>query len=182
MRGSKWYALYVRSHHEKCVSAQLESKHFDVFLPLSVSRRKWADRWKTLDLPLFPGYVFCQFDPLKRAAVLATSGVIDMVRFGNELAPIREDEIEAIRLVVSSSLDTEPYAGLVEGQRVMIIDGPLRGVAGTLIEIRKKLRFVVSVDLLQRSVLVEIEREWAVPCGPNRFAFEATALNSSARS
>jgi transcription antitermination factor NusG len=138
-----------------------------------MARRKWADRWKNLALPLFPGYVFCHFDAVKRARVLATSGVIDVVRFGNELIPIEDIEIEAIRLVVNSSLTTEPYASLGRGQRVMMIDGPLRGITGTLIEIRKKLRLVVSVELLQRSVLVEVEREWAVPCEPNRLVFQA---------
>ncbi|MCU1335682.1 MAG: transcriptional activator RfaH [Bryobacterales bacterium] len=162
----KWYALYVRSHHEKNVFAQLEAKQYNAFLPLYLARQKWADRWKTLPLPLFPSYVFCCFDATKRSPVLATPGVIGVVRFGSGPAPVDNNEIEAIRLITKSALLTEPYLGLVRGQRVKIVDGPLSGIAGTLTEIRKRPRLVVSVELLQRSVLVEIEREWAVPYEP----------------
>jgi transcription antitermination factor NusG len=174
----QWYALYVRSHHEKNVSAQLEGKSYEVFLPLYWARHRWADRWKTLSLPLFPSYVFCRFDPNARSSVLATTGVIDVVRVGTEPAPIETREIDAIRLITKSSLLTEPYAGLVRGQRVMMIAGPLSGLTGTLIEIRKRPRLVISVELLHRSVLVEVERDWAVPCEPAKVMQNAGALRT----
>lgn len=161
----RWFALHVRSRHEKVVQAQLAAKQEQVFLPLYTARHKWADRLKTVSLPLFPGYVFCRFDVSRRSTVLATSGVIDIVRSGAEPAPIDTGEIEAIQRVVQSPLYSEPYGGLAAGQCVMMSVGPLAGLKGTLITIRRDLRLILSVELLQRSVMVEIEREWVVPCG-----------------
>src|ERR1017187_4705848 len=166
----RWYALHVRSRHEKSVFAQLNAKHQLAFLPLYTSKHRWADRWKAVSLPLFPGYVFCQLDIAYRTSVLATSGVIDIVRSGTVPAPIETAELEAIQAVVNSPLPTRPHAGLVEGERVVMTDGPLQGLAGVVIEVRKNPRLVLSVQLLQRSVLVEIKREWATPIMPIRSA------------
>jgi transcription antitermination factor NusG len=125
-----------------------------------------VDRWKTVCLPLFPGYVFCRVDPVALSGVLATSGVIDVVRIGPRPEPVDTGEIEVIRMVVNSNLAAEPHPALVRGQRVTVGGGPLRGVTGVLLEVRKGLRLAVSVELLHRSVIVEIERDWAVPCEP----------------
>jgi len=160
----RWYVLYVRSRHEKSVKAQLDARQEVTLLPLYSARHKWADRLKTVSLPLFPGYVFCRFDVDHRSTILATSGVIDVVRMGADPVPLPDSEIEAIQRVVTSPLLTEPYAGLVQGQKVIMSGGPLTGIAGKLIEIKKNLRLVVSVELLNRSILVEIERDWVVPC------------------
>jgi transcription antitermination factor NusG len=159
-----WYALHVRSRHEKTVHAQLEAKDQDVFLPLYSVRNKWADRWRTVCLPLFPGYVFCRFAVVARSSVLATSGVIDVVRVGSEPAAIENSEIEAVQLIVNAQVAAEPYSDLVQGQRVMLTDGPLSGLTGTLKSTRNTVRLVVSIELLCRSVLVEIDRDWVVPC------------------
>ena len=162
----RWYALYVRSRHEKSVSAQLETKDYEVFLPLYRVRHRWADRWKTVSLPLFPGYVFCRFDAATRSPVLGTSGVIDVIRMGGEPAPVETSEIEAVRLAVNSPLSVEPHASLVRGQRVTVRGGPLKGLAGTLLDVRKTIRLAISVELLCRSVVVEIERDWVAPYEP----------------
>jgi transcription antitermination factor NusG len=161
--GGSWYALYVRSRREKNVHTLLEAKQHEAFLPLFHSRHKWADRWKTVSLPLFPGYVFCRFEPESRPCVLATSGIIDVVRLGSEPAPIDPTEMLAIQRIASSPLMTEPYAGLIKGCQVSMRGGPLSGVTGTLLEVQKRCRLVVSIELLGRSVLVEIDRDWAVP-------------------
>jgi transcription antitermination factor NusG len=161
-----WYALHVRSRHEKSVAAQLEAKRSEVFLPLYQTRSRWADRWKTVELPLFPGYVFCRFAPAERSLIRATSGLIDIVRVAGEPAPVETGEIEAIRAVVNSSLSIEPYPDLVAGQSVVMAQGPLCGLVGVLTEIRKSLRLVVSIELLRRSVLVEVDRDWAIPTEP----------------
>jgi transcription antitermination factor NusG len=158
-----WYALRVRPRHESRVYDQLQSKDCDAFLPRYTSRRKWADRWKTLRLPLFPGYVFCQFEPPERMRVLTTPGVIDVVRTGNDPAPVDPIEIDAIRRIESSELTAEPYPSLARGQRVVVIGGPLTGVGGVLVQVRSGYRLVISVELLQRSVQVEIERGLVAP-------------------
>jgi transcription antitermination factor NusG len=161
---TSWYALYVRSRHEKSVCAQLEAKQHNVFLPLYTVRNKWADRWKAVSLPLFPGYVFCRFDIASRGKILATSGLIDVVRAGPEPCAIADSEIEKIQLVINSSLSVEPYPALVKGQHVKMTEGPLIGLVGTLATIRNRSRLVVNVELLGRAVLVEIDRDWVVPC------------------
>lgn len=164
MSEGDWHALYVRSRHEKSVWGQLEAKAHEVFLPLYNTRHKWADRWKTVSLPLFPGYVFCRFNTHKRSSVLATSGVIDVVRVGFEPAAIDPSEIEAIQRVVDSQLPAESHPDLIQGEAVTMNQGPLKGLTATVIEVRNSLRLVVSIELLRRSVLVEIDRDWVVPC------------------
>ena len=160
----RWYALWVRSRYEQKVAAQLNGRQHEVFLPLYSARHKWADRWKTVSLPLFPGYIFSRFDVAKRSSVLSATGVIDIVRIGTEPAEIDPCEIEAVQAVVKSSLFAEPYPHLVKGQRVIVRGGPLNGVLGTLVEVRNSLRLVVSVELLNRSVSVEVDRDWVAPC------------------
>ena len=161
--GKRWFALYVRPRHEKAVSSQLEGRQQETFLPLYRTRNKWADRWKTVSLPLFPGYVFCRFDMAYRSSILGVPGIVDVVRLGSEPAPIDPEELEAIRLVVNSGAYAEPYPHLVRGQRVLMRGGPFSGLTGTLTEVRNSLRLVLCVELLCRSVLVEIDRDWVVP-------------------
>lgn len=164
----RWYALRVRSRHENLVFAQLVAKRHEAFLPSYNARHKWADRWKTVSLPLFPGYLFCRFGAAARTSVMTTTGVVDLVRNGSQPASIDTSEIDAIRAAVNSPLFTEPYAGLVKGQGIVVTDGPLAGLTGQLVEIRKNLRLVLSVELLNRSVLVEIDRDWVATRAPVR--------------
>lgn len=161
---AQWYALYVRSRHENNVAAQLEGRRYPVFLPVYQARHRWTDRWKVICQPLFPGYVFCHFDQGARRDVITTSGVVDIVRNGSELAPIHESEIEVIKQTLDSKLPLTPHPSLVMGQRVVMRGGPLKGIRGTLMEFRNGVRLVISVELLQRSVLVEIDNAWAAPC------------------
>lgn len=175
---TRWYALRVRSRHEKIVHAQLLAKEQDAFLPLYSTRRRWADRWKVVLLPLFPGYVFCRLDGAGRHTVLATSGVVELVKVGSAPAPIEDSEIETVRLIIKSQTSVEPYPGLVQGQSVMIAGGPLAGLSGILAEIRDRPRFVVCVEILCRSVLAEVNREWVIPlrdpkAAPAGWAFAA---------
>jgi transcription antitermination factor NusG len=155
--------LYVRPRHEKTVCSQLEANQRETFLPLYRVRNKWADRWKTVSLPLFPGYVFCRFDISYRASVLSASGIVDVVRLGSDPAPVETEQIETIRSIVNSAAYAEPYPHLVKGDRVLMRGGPFTGITGTLMEVRNSLRLVVSVELLCRSVLVEIDRDWVAP-------------------
>lgn len=164
----RWYALRVRSRHENLVFAQLVAKRHEAFLPSYSARHKWADRWKTVTLPLFPGYLFCRFGAAERTSVLTTTGVVDVIRTGSQPAPIDGTEIDAIRVAVNSPLFKEPYAGLIKGQGIVVTGGPLAGLTGQLVEIRKNLRLVLSVELLNRSVLVEIDRDWVAPRAPVR--------------
>jgi len=161
-----WYAVHVRSRYEKAVASVLHSKGYECFLPLYKSRRPWSDRIKTFVLPLFPGYLFCRFDVLKRLPILVTPGVLFIVGTGKALLPVKDSEIAALQSIVKSGLQTEPWPFLQVGQRVRIERGSLKEVEGILVTLKKPHRLVVSVMLLQRSVAVEIDEHWARPVEP----------------
>jgi transcription antitermination factor NusG len=146
-------------------STLLKSRGYEEFLPLYRARRKWSDRLKSVDLPLFPGYIFCRFNASARTGILSTPGVVDIVGFGDQHASIDEGEIEALQRVCEQQLSCEPCDHVVAGETVRIDDGPLAGLEGKVVEVKKSLRLVLSVTLLKRSVLVEINREWVTPLG-----------------
>jgi transcription antitermination factor NusG len=154
-----WYAIHVRCHAEKNVSRMLEGRGYEKYLPLYRERNQWSDRVKQLDLPLFPGYVFCRLEVALRRPVLTVPGVVAIVGFGSSFAPVPEDQISAVRDIVRSGLPSAPWPFLQEGQRIRVSNGALAGVEGFLVHIKNDYRVVVSVPLLQRSVAVEIDRD-----------------------
>jgi len=159
----QWYAVRVRSNYESNVSTVLEHKGVEKFLPTYRSRRMWADRIKTLDLPLFPGYVFCRIPLEERNLVLTTGGVVDIVSVGRVPAPVSETEIDAIRKVVELRVHAQPWPFLRIGQTVRIHSGSLSGLEGILIRVKNSWRLVISVTLLERSVAVEIDAAYVSP-------------------
>jgi len=163
LASEQWFALRVKSRCEKVVAAVANNKGFEAFLPLYMSRRRWSDRVKSVEFPLFPGYVFCRLDPQRRLPLLTVPGVLHFVGLGKTPAPIEDAEILAIQSAVASGLSTEPWPFLEVGQRVRLEEGPLAGLEGFLVEVRKRYRVVVSVTLLRRAVAVEIDRGWVAP-------------------
>jgi transcription antitermination factor NusG len=159
----QWFALRVRSGSEKMVGAIAENKGIEHFLPVYQCSRRWSDRIKSLELPLFPGYLFCRLNAKYRLPVLTIPGVQHFVGIGKAPVAIDDAEIAAIQTAVRSGLRTEPWPYLTTGQRVRLDRGPLEGLEGLLVEVRKQQRIVVSVQLLMRSVSVEIERDWVTP-------------------
>ena len=158
-----WYALQIQSKRGSLASTTLCGKGYEAYLPLYHSQRRWSDRVKQLDLPLFPGYMFCRFDVRARLPILTAPGVIGVVGAGKTPIQVDDDEIEAIRAVLRSGLPAQPWPFLGIGSKVYIERGPLAGVEGIVTNTEKVYLLVVSVSLLQRSVAVEIEREWARP-------------------
>jgi transcription antitermination factor NusG len=161
--GLHWYAVHTRVQHEKNVAQALAGKGYEEFLPIYRCRRRWSDRIKELELPLFPGYVFCRFDAEHRLPILVTPGVHHIVGIGKIPLPVDEAEITAIQSIVKSGLSAEPWPFLQVGQQVRIDYGPLEGLEGLLLAMMKPCRLVVSVMLLQRSVAVEIDSAWVTP-------------------
>jgi transcription antitermination factor NusG len=141
----------------------VRNKGFEEFLPTYQSCRRWSDRFKAIEVPLFPGYVFCRINPQQRLPILTIPGALNFVGIANTPAPIEDAEITAIQSAVSSGLLAEPCAFLEIGQRVKIERGPLAGLDGLLIEVRQQYRVVISVTLLRRSVAVEIDQAWVKP-------------------
>ena len=171
-----WFALRVRSRHEKIVATMVHNKGFQEFLPLYPSRRRWSDRLKSVELPLFPGYVFCRLNPVYRLPLLKIPGVQHFVGIGKVPAPIEHSEIASIRMAAQSGLPMEPCSFQPIGQRVLIEDGPLAGIEGVLVGTPERGRVVVSVTLLKRSAAVAIEPQWARPLGESPPA-EAFQIN-----
>jgi transcription antitermination factor NusG len=160
-----WYALRVRTSREKSVSCLLRHKGFHEFLPLYAICRRWSDRIQQVDLPLFPGYVFCRFNAQNRLPILTTPGVVHVVGMGPTPEPVDEGEITALQSVVESGLLMQPWPFLKVGQRVVIEDGPLRNVEGILKDVKGSRNLIISITLLQRSVSVCIERTGVRPLG-----------------
>lgn len=158
-----WFAVRVNSRAEKSVAAIAQYNGFEQFLPLHESRRRWSDRVKSVQLPLFPGYVFCRIDPKCRLQLLTIPGVQHIVGAGKTAIPVNDEEIAALRAAAQSGLPAEPWPFLKSGQRVLLEGGPLAGLEGLLVEVRKNYRLLLSVSLLNRSVAVEIERDWVTP-------------------
>lgn len=169
-----WFALQVRARYENYVATLLGGKGYESFLPLYKCRRRWSDRIKEVELPLFPGYLFCRFNPHKRLPILLTPGVVLIVGIGRTPAPVDEEEIAAIQTVVKSGLPAQPWPFLQIGQRLRIDYGALCGLEGILLELKGHRRIVVSVTLLQRSVAVELDSDWVSPirqqCQPHTAA------------
>lgn len=162
----RWFALLVKARHEKSVGQLLLEKGHEPFVPLWRTRRRWSDRVKELELPLFPCYTFCRFDPLRRNPVLATPGVLRVVGFGDQPVPIDDVEIESIRAVVDARLKYEPWPYLQVGQRVRIEVGCLRGAEGHLVSVKGRDRLIVGITLLQRYCAVEVDQSWVFPVSP----------------
>ena len=152
-----WFALHVRTRHEAGVAAHLQGMGYEDFLPLYKTRTRWSDRTKEIETPLFPGYLFCRFDPQNRLPILKTPGVIQVVGYSRQPIPVEENEIEAIQALVASGIPSQPWPYLEIGEKVRIESGPLRGREGVLVEFKGTRRIVLSVALLQRSVAVEID-------------------------
>jgi transcription antitermination factor NusG len=158
-----WYAIRIRSRFEQTTSAALANRGYEGYLPLYRVRKPWSDRSKDLDLPLFPGYIFCRFDVHARLPILTAPGVISIAGMGRTPVAIPDQEIESIRIMERSGLDLYPWPHLAVGSRVVIEDGPLKGLEGITLDVKKKHHLFVSVPLLQRSISVEIDRQCVRP-------------------
>ena len=163
MRSDLWYALKVRPRFERSGVVHLESRGYDPFLPCYSVKRQWSDRVKSIALPLFPGYVFCQFDINARFPIVTAPGVNFVVGVGRVPEPIAQQEIESIRAVIASGLHYEPYPYLNVGQLVVVEQGALTGLAGLITDMKNGSRLIISINLLKRSVSTEIDRTWVKP-------------------
>ena len=179
-----WYAFRVRSRHEKLVSTSLRGKGFEEFLPLTQSRRKWADRCKTIEIPLFPGYIFCNAERSEIGGIRCTPGIVDVIRAGSSPVPASRSEIESLRDATEAELRLQswPYIDPSTTGRVRITSGPLVGLDGMLIEVRGKERLILSVDLLRRSVLVDLPFSSVTVCAkPIASDAEFSAISTNSR-
>jgi transcription antitermination factor NusG len=155
-----WYAIRTKSHCEVMAARSLENRGYEQYLPLYRKGRRRFQRVIETEVPLFPGYLFCRLDPSIPFRIVMTPGVVAIVGFGTNPMPIGDAEIEAVKRVLCSGLAAAPCPFLLEGQRIRVVCGALSGLEGILLKKKNELRMLVSVAVLQRSVSVEIDREY----------------------
>jgi transcription antitermination factor NusG len=155
--GPRWYAAYTYANHEKRVAAEVGVRGVDCFLPLYSSVRRWRDRRVVLDLPLFPGYLFVRLALRDRLRVLEIPSVVHLVGFRGQPAALPDEEIETMRTSFTGGLGAEPHPFLTVGCRVRIKRGPFEGLEGILKRRKKNLRVVLSLELIQRSVALDVD-------------------------
>lgn len=162
--GSRWHALYTRHQHEKVVAQVLANKGFEIFLPLYHAVRRWKDRSKRLSLPLFPCYLFLRGGLERSFDIVTTPGVHSLVQSAGQPAVIPQEQIDAVRQLIESSLGIEPHPFLSCGDWVRVNSGPLAGIEGILVRKKTQFRLVLSVDMLGRSASVEVDYSTVERC------------------
>ena len=153
----QWYAVSVRPRHEKAVTRHLEHWELNYFLPLYRSVRRWKDRRKELDMALFPGYVFVNIGASSRSAVLRAPGVVRFVTFQGQPAVVPASEICALATSMLAGCRPRPHPYLREGKRVRVKNGPLVNTEGIMVRRKEGLRLVLSINLIMRSVMLEVD-------------------------
>jgi transcriptional antiterminator NusG len=165
--GLHWYAVWSRSRHEKMVASALTNVGITTFLPLVTEVHRWSDRRKSVDVPLFPGYIFVQIPNSIEAQwrVRKTSGVVQFVGNQQGAVPIQDSEINDVRAVLEQRVSCSPYPFLQLGQRVRIRGGALDGIEGVLIGRDSACKLVISIELIQRSLAVSVYNLDVEPVG-----------------
>jgi len=154
-----WYAVRTKSRHEKVVCKQLEADGLEVYLPSVQQSRQWSDRTKVIDSPLFPGYVFLRVPhlPSMKVQVLRKVGVIGFVGSERGATSIPDSELNSVRLLLMNRIPHASHPYLKVGQRIRVTDGVLRGVEGVLVGLGSRNGLVVSIDLIERSVIIQLQ-------------------------
>lgn len=160
-----WYAIYTRSRHEKRVAEQLAQKNIPTFLPLHVEVHRWQDRYKKVEMPLFRGYVFAQYelDSPSRMSILRTTGVVRIVGFGQEDAAVPGEQIETLQRLLETRQLVHRHRYLQVGERVKVISGALAGVEGILVRVKKQDRLVIAIEPIRQAVAIELSGYEVVP-------------------
>ena len=160
----EWFAIYVKSRHEKSVHAELQQKGIESSLPLTIVTRQWSDRRKKVEVPLFRGYVFVKIDiKNEKLPVLTTNGVVKFVTFNNVTVPIPEDQMYWLQQMIASDLLLSQEQDFPVGTEVDVMFGPLKGLQGRVKQKNSETRLVVWFDAIMQGVSVEIDPTWLTP-------------------
>lgn len=170
----RWYAAYTRSHHEKTTAEHLTLRSIEHFVPTYESVRFWKDRKKRLELPIFPGYVFVRTPLDDKRNVLVVPGVVRLVGFDNHPLAVPDVEIETLRSVVKHKMKIEPHPFLAVGRRVRILRGALEGMQGILVRRKGRLRLLLSIELIRRTAMIEVDAQDVEPIQGVRSRFSSS--------
>ena len=164
----RWFAIRVRNGTEKTVNLHLENAGYESFLPVAKCAHSWSGVMEELEVPVFPGYLFCRMNPHYRLPILQAPGVIQIFGVGEEPIPADEQEIAAIQRVAKSGLATMPWPYLRAGHVARLVGGPLKGLAGIVVKLKSTAKLVLAVTLLQKSMAVEIDPHWITDAVPGK--------------
>jgi transcription antitermination factor NusG len=157
METPRWYVAYTYPRHERAVAEQLEHKAVDTFLPTFIQTSKWKDRRVSLQVPLFPGYVFTRIAAQERVKVLSLPSVIRMLSYRATLATVSDEEIDTIRLCLQQKAELRPHRYIAVGDWVRVREGTFEGVQGIVLRHQNGCKLIVSIGLIQQSVAMEID-------------------------
>ena len=153
LNSHNWYALYTKGRHEKFVESQLLKKGIPAFTPKVTMRRKWSDRIKSIEEPLFKSYCFAKFPLMDKTRIISQKGVVNIVHFNGHYIPVEESVINSLKVLVENKLQLDPYPYLKTGDKIVIKRGPLKGLEGFIVEKRNKnTTLVISVDAISSSI------------------------------
>src|SRR5713101_6237941 len=164
--GPRWYAGYTYPRHEKRVAEHLSHRSVELFLPLTHYVSHWKDRRKLIQLPLFPGYIFVRLDLKDRFRVLEVPGIAYLVGFHGTAEPLPDKDIDTLRVGLKQSRQVQQHSYVSAGRRVRITSGPLAGLTGIVLRTKKTFRVILSVELIRRSLVVDVDAsslEYLVP-------------------
>jgi len=157
----QWIAIRSKPRSEKIVSNELNRKGIESFLPLIKKHQQWSDRKKWVEFPLFPGYLFARIELKDSIFILSTQGVNTIVKFGDKIITIDDKVLNSIKLALEGGYDLHPMKYFIIGDRVKVIDGPMKGAKGVVETKQKnKNRLVIKIDALHQAVAVHINSEY----------------------
>ena len=157
---SKWIVVYTKPRHEKIVSKKLIQQNYQIYLPLIKQRRKWSDRKKWVELPLFKSYLFVKTELNNTLPILKTKGIIKIVRFGESIAIVKDSSIRSIKLMLKGGYIPEITDYFIKGDNVVVKDGPLKDIQGEVVRIDGKDRLIIRIDSIQHSLSIKINRSF----------------------
>ena len=156
----RWIAIYTKSRHEKIVADRLNDKGFEVYLPTLKKRRNWSDRKKWIDYPLFKSYLFVKTQLTRSIFISKTPGIVKIIRFGNDIATIDNNSINAIKLMIEGGYNPKSTDYFIKGDLAQVTDGPLKGVFGEVARIDGNDRLIIRIDCIQHSISIQIKRSF----------------------
>tara|TARA_Y200000002_G_C22549537_1_gene607594 strand:- start:111 stop:620 length:510 start_codon:yes stop_codon:yes gene_type:complete len=155
-----WLAIYTKPRHEKVVAIELEKKGVEIFLPLLKERRKWSDRKKWVEFPLFKSYLFARNDNKGIHSFQNTPGFVKVLKFGGKTAIVQNSSINAIKLMLKGGYDPKNTDFFIKGDPVVVELGPLKGLVGEIKHVNNHDRLIVRIDAIQHSISVSIDRKF----------------------
>ena len=156
----QWIVVRSKPRSEKVAHNELVKKNIESYLPLLKERRKWSDRKKWVEFPLFSSYLFARIDIKDSIFVLQTQGVNTIVKFGKQIAIVQNSVIEAIRLAMEGGYQLEPIEYFVEGNSVEVVAGPMKGVKGIVAKLKGQNRLIIKIDAIQQALSIQIESKF----------------------